>query len=59
MPLIKLFRIHTENIDTDDYYDTSRKIGEGMTDWEEVTQDELNTLRSYQKNIYQNYLTSS
>ncbi len=30
MPLIKLFRIHTENIDTDDYYDTSRKIGEGM-----------------------------
>jgi len=48
MPLIKLFRVYDKYINYDDY---EKVIVQGISDWEEVTDDELLILKTYKYKV--------
>lgn len=49
MPRVKLFRIYNRDVSNDDYFSRTSYLGEGITDWEEISDDDFKFL---EQNLY-------
>lgn len=56
MPKVKIVKIHTRSIDVDYDYNSYQKdfnfLGDGLSKWEEVSNEDLNLLKSQAYNLF-------